>query len=170
MHLCLAHGQPLPTVHPFRREWDHQTGRRGSDQCPEGSSSQREGQESRDDQCWTSDLWSVSRLHFQFQVLSCVQLNLLSFKMDSKYDHNPYIASSLALFAVLPHLNVNDKVIYQSKLVSQSSNKSVNQLLYKLLFSRGFYFREFREPDPRENFHFNSCLFIVMTTSEISRN
>ena len=25
-------------------------------------------------------------------------------------------------------------------------------LLYKLLFSRGFYFREFREPDPRENF------------------
>ena len=43
-------------------------------------------------------------------------------------------------------------------------------LLYKLLFSRGFYFREFREPDPRENFHFNSCLFIVMTTSEKSRN
>ena len=42
-------------------------------------------------------------------------------------------------------------------------------LLYKLLFSRGFYFREFREPDPRENFHFNSCLFIVMTTSEKSR-
>ena len=23
-------------------------------------------------------------------------------------------------------------------------------ILYKLLFSRGFYFREFREPDPRE--------------------
>ena len=43
-------------------------------------------------------------------------------------------------------------------------------VLYKLLFSRGFYFREFREPDPRENFHFNSCLFIVMTTSEKSRN
>ena len=43
-------------------------------------------------------------------------------------------------------------------------------LLYKLLFSRGFYFREFREPDPRENFHFNSCLFIVMTTSEKSWN
>ena len=40
--------------------------------------------------------------------------------------------------------------------------------MYKLLFSRGFYFREFREPDPRENFHFNSCLFIVMTTSEKS--
>ena len=45
-----------------------------------------------------------------------------------------------------------------------------NMILYKLLFSRGFYFREFREPDPRENFHFNSCLFIVMTTSEKSRN
>ena len=44
------------------------------------------------------------------------------------------------------------------------------EILYKLLFSRGFYFREFREPDPRENFHFNSCLFIVMTTSEKSRN
>ena len=43
-------------------------------------------------------------------------------------------------------------------------------ILYKLLFSRGFYFREFREPDPRENFHFNSRLFIVMTTSEKSRN
>ena len=40
--------------------------------------------------------------------------------------------------------------------------------MYKLLFSQGFYFREFREPDPRENFHFNSCLFIVMTTSEKS--
>ena len=45
-----------------------------------------------------------------------------------------------------------------------------DDILYKLLFSRGFYFREFREPDPRENFHFNSCLFIVMTTSEKSRN
>ena len=43
-------------------------------------------------------------------------------------------------------------------------------ILYKLLFSRGFYFREFREPDPRENFHFNSCVFIVMTTSEKSWN
>ena len=39
-------------------------------------------------------------------------------------------------------------------------------LLYKLLFSRGFYFREFRESDPRKNFHFNLCLFIVMKTSE----
>ena len=47
---------------------------------------------------------------------------------------------------------------------------SVFGILYKLLFSRGFYFHEFREPDPRENFHFNSCLFIVMTTSEKSRN
>ena len=28
-------------------------------------------------------------------------------------------------------------------------------ILYKLLFSWGFYFRKFREPDPRENFHFN---------------
>ena len=37
-------------------------------------------------------------------------------------------------------------------------------------FREGFIFREFREPDPRENFHFNSCLFIVMTTSEKSRN
>ena len=43
-----------------------------------------------------------------------------------------------------------------------------NSILYKLLFSRGFFFHEFREPDPRENFHFNSCLFIVMTTSEKS--
>ena len=43
-----------------------------------------------------------------------------------------------------------------------------NHLMYKLLFSRGFYFHEFCEPDPRENFHFNSCLFIVMTTSEKS--
>ena len=48
--------------------------------------------------------------------------------------------------------------------------KLAKSILYKLLFSRGFYFRDFREPDPRENFHFNSCLFIVMTTSEKSRN
>ena len=43
-------------------------------------------------------------------------------------------------------------------------------LLYKLLFSRGFYFRKFRESNPRENFHFYLCLFIVMTTSAKSRN
>ena len=41
---------------------------------------------------------------------------------------------------------------------------------YKLLFSWGFYFREFRESNPRENFHFYLCLFIVMTTSAKSRN
>ena len=46
----------------------------------------------------------------------------------------------------------------------------IGGVLYKLLFSRGFYFREFRESDPRENLHFNVCLFIVMTTSEKSRN
>ena len=38
--------------------------------------------------------------------------------------------------------------------------------LYKLLFSRGFYFREFRESHPRENFHLNLCLLIAMKTSE----
>ena len=43
-------------------------------------------------------------------------------------------------------------------------------LLYELKFSRWFYFREFRESNPRENFHFNLCLFIVMTTSAKSRN
>ena len=37
-------------------------------------------------------------------------------------------------------------------------------------FSRWFYFREFRESNPRENFHFNLCLFMVMTTSAKSRN
>ena len=43
-------------------------------------------------------------------------------------------------------------------------------VLYELKFSRWFYFREFRESNPRENFHFNLCLFIVMTTSAKSRN
>ena len=43
-------------------------------------------------------------------------------------------------------------------------------ILYELKFSRWFYFREFRESNPRENFHFNLCLFIVMTTSAKSRN
>ena len=38
------------------------------------------------------------------------------------------------------------------------------EVLYKLLFSRGVYFHEFRESDPRENFHFNLYLFIVMKT------
>ena len=55
-------------------------------------------------------------------------------------------------------------------IISSSSGTCSIHLLYKLLFSRGFYFREFREPDPRENFHFNSCLFIVMTTSQKSWN
>ena len=43
-------------------------------------------------------------------------------------------------------------------------------ILYELKFSRWFYFREFRESNPRENFHFNLCLCIVMTTSAKSRN
>ena len=46
----------------------------------------------------------------------------------------------------------------------------LKRLLYELKFSRWFYFREFRESNPRENFHFNLCLFIVMTTSAKSRN
>ena len=36
--------------------------------------------------------------------------------------------------------------------------------IYKLLFSRGFYCCKFRKSEPRENFNFNSCLFIVMKT------
>ena len=32
-------------------------------------------------------------------------------------------------------------------------------ILYELKFSRWFYFRKFRESNPRENFHFNLCLF-----------
>ena len=43
-------------------------------------------------------------------------------------------------------------------------------ILYELKFLRWFYFCEFRESNPRENFHFNLCLFIVMTTSAKSRN
>ena len=58
----------------------------------------------------------------------------------------------------------------KSFFLTPSTSYMDYSVLYKLLFSRGFYFREFREPDPRENFHFNSCLFIVMTTSEKSRN
>ena len=34
----------------------------------------------------------------------------------------------------------------------RSCKREQYDILYKLLFSRGFYFREFREPDPRENF------------------
>ena len=53
---------------------------------------------------------------------------------------------------------------------SASSAPSRKWLLYELKFSRWFYFHEFREPNPRENFHFNLCLFIVMRTSAKSRN
>ena len=38
------------------------------------------------------------------------------------------------------------------------------------LFSPWFYFHEFRESDPRENFHFNLCLFIVINTEEKLQN
>ena len=48
--------------------------------------------------------------------------------------------------------------------------ESCIKLLYELIFSRWFYFREFRESNSRENFHFNLCLFIVMTTSAKPRN
>ena len=44
------------------------------------------------------------------------------------------------------------------------------QILYELKFSRWFHFREFRESNPRKNFHFNLCLFIVMTTSPKLQN
>ena len=33
-------------------------------------------------------------------------------------------------------------------------------VLHKLLFSRGLYFRKFRESEPRKNCHYNLCLFI----------
>ena len=39
-------------------------------------------------------------------------------------------------------------------------------VLYTWLFSQWFYFRKFRESDPRENFHFNWCLFIITKISE----
>ena len=55
---------------------------------------------------------------------------------------------------VQPCFLVNTRSIaWRNKAVSLLTNKK--GILYKLLFSRGFYFREFREPDPRENFHFN---------------
>ena len=41
-------------------------------------------------------------------------------------------------------------------------------ILYELKFLRWFYFREFRESNPRENFHFNLCLFIVMTIVKLT--
>ena len=37
-------------------------------------------------------------------------------------------------------------------LISNVLDTKGEGVLYKLLFSRGFYFREFRESDPRENF------------------
>ena len=58
-----------------------------------------------------------------------------------------------------------------TKAVSEfCSQESGWYLLYKLLFSRGFYFCEFRESEPLENVHVNLCLFIVIKTSAKSRN
>ena len=38
------------------------------------------------------------------------------------------------------------------------------------IYSISCYFCEFRESDPRKNFHFNLCLFKAIKTSEKSRN
>ena len=35
------------------------------------------------------------------------------------------------------------------------------ELVYKLLFSQGFYFREFRESEPCKNFHFNLHVYLM---------
>ena len=61
-------------------------------------------------------------------------------------------------------MKAENKISYQRNIIHTIT------LLYELKFSRWFYFREFRESNPRENFHFNLCLFIVMTTSAKSRN
>ena len=45
---------------------------------------------------------------------------------------------------------------------------NISTTVYIVIFAV-IYFRKFRESDPRENFHFSLCLFIVMKTSEKSR-
>ena len=60
--------------------------------------------------------------------------------------------------------------VFANAVVNLGVKFVFNLVLYELIFSRWFYFREFRESNPRENFHFNLCLFIVMTTSAKSRN
>ena len=39
-------------------------------------------------------------------------------------------------------------------------------ILYKLLFSRGFYFRDFREPDPRE---ISTSIMSIYSNDNISK-
>ena len=52
-----------------------------------------------------------------------------------------------------------------TKSMEVSESRTVRAEIFAVV-----YFREFRESNPRENFHFNLCLFIVMTTSAKSRN
>ena len=56
----------------------------------------------------------------------------------------------------------NDSLIIQDLISTVNMGMKCGELLYKLLFSRGFYFRVFRESNPRKNFHFNLCLFIEL--------
>ena len=100
-----------------------------------------------------------SKLDFHFLTLN--------FAVSTPIDRNMYVKHVRYRQKETPQLFTWEFSCYQ---LAHRESIACNWLLYKLLFSRGFYFREFREPDPRENFHFNSCLFIVMTTSEKSRN
>ena len=59
---------------------------------------------------------------------------------------------------------------YMYYVLYEDAHRPLPEILYKLLFSQEFYFREFRESGPRKKFHFNLCLFIVMKTSEKSWN
>ena len=55
----------------------------------------------------------------------------------------------------------DDRLVIQDLISTVNMRMKCGELLYKL-----FYFREFRESNPRENFHFNLCLFIALKTSE----
>ena len=76
----------------------------------------------------------------------------VSFQLRCDKNDNFLIHRQASVMLIYDHIEVRDSTLYELK------------------FSRWFYFREFRESNPRENFHFNLCLFIVMTTSAKSRN
>ena len=71
---------------------------------------------------------------------------------------------------IAPFWLSTDNIWYSCIVGACNQTQDTFLILYELKFSRWFYFREFRESNPRENFHFNLCLFIVMTTSAKSRN
>ena len=123
--------------------------------------------------------WTKSRHKFTLQFLRAFMVNIIFLSVGDLI-----ISANLRWQGFLSLRDVSLSLLFLCSVLSSSLSFLVvvsegfpmielfryHIVLYMWLFLRWFYFRKFRESDPRENFHFNWCLFIVIKISEKSQN